>query len=138
APEGPPTETPAAHVQEGGGTAADHLAAPGVPREDVPPAARTATSESRGANACVIEPGNNRVCVYQRAGDVIANDQCYTFTAMQVRAWPRWLVASEVQPTRIRLLDESGQTRLEIVARDTAVNGDVLRLQQGDFESLAA
>jgi len=96
------------------------------------------TPEAHGAVACVIEPARNRVCVYQHAAEAMTAGECYSIASAEVRSWPRWLTASEVTPKRIRLLDETGQTRLEIVAEDTAVSGDALHLRRADWEALAA
>ncbi len=95
-------------------------------------------ADGHGPAACVIEPGQNRLCVSQRAPGGLPTEECYEISMTQVRSWPRWIVASEVSAQRIRLLDESGQTRLEIVAEDAAVSGDALRLRAHDLEALAA
>jgi tetratricopeptide (TPR) repeat protein len=96
-----------------------------------------ATAAPRGTTACVIEPAQNRLCLYQRTAGTNTSNECYPIALAQVRSWPRWVVASEVSPKRIRLLDETGQTRLEIVAEDVAVSGDALHLRRGDLEALA-
>lgn len=104
-----------------------------------PPAPLSNTAvDGHGPAACVIEPGQNRLCVSQRVAGALPTEECYEITTTQVRSWPRWIVASEVSPKRIRLLDESGQTRLEIVAEDGPVSGDALRLRPQDLEALAA
>ncbi len=92
----------------------------------------------RSTAVCIIEPEQSRICVDERnAANGTSVESCYPIQAAAVRTWPRWLVASEVMGKRIRLLDESGQTRLEIVAGDTPATNDVLRLQQSDFDALA-
>lgn len=88
---------------------------------------------------CIIEPAENRLCVQERAGanGGALDESCYPIRFAAVHAWPKWVVAGAVMDNRIRLLDETGQTRLEIVADDTPVTTDVLRLEQPDFESLS-
>ena len=128
-------------------TTAIDMGPPEPPRLPASPAAAlmgppeppsNAAADGHGPAACVIEPGQNRVCVSQRAVGVVATEECYEISMTQVRSWPRWIVASEVSAQRIRLLDESGQTRLEIVPEDVAVSGDALRLRAHDLEALAA
>jgi hypothetical protein len=117
--------------------AAPASGADGRPAAAKPAGPGGATVEPRATTACVIEPALNRVCVSQRGAGGTASDECYPIAVAQVRTWPRWLVASEVTPERIRLLDETGQTRLEIAAEDAPVGGDALRLKQADFDALA-
>ena len=120
------------------------MSGPEVPRATATPAdgvllgpPAPAAADAHGAAACVIEPSQNRLCVSQRAAGAISTEECYEITTIQVRAWPRWIVASEVSPKRIRLLDESGQIRLEIVTEDGPVSGDALRVRSRDLETLA-
>lgn len=129
-PDETPTATPSAEATANA-TAPDdgHGAATPSP---------SATPADRRVAACVIEPRHNRVCVYQLGNARMVAEACYPVAATEVRAWPRSLVASEVTAQRIRLLDESGQTRLEIVADDAQVSGDALRLRKADWLALAA
>ncbi len=93
----------------------------------------------RTSAVCIIEPAENRLCVQERtavSGSAV-DESCYQIRSAAVHAWPKWVVAGAVMANRIRLLDETGQTRLEIVADDAAVTTDVLRLEQADFEALA-
>ena len=117
-----------------------------LPKRPSPTSIATTTPTASGGSGvnqrpttvCIIEPEQSRVCVEERDGTNGASaESCYPIQAAAVSTWPRWLVASEVTGNRIRLLDESGQTRLEIVAGDTSATSDVLRLQQSDFEALA-
>jgi tetratricopeptide (TPR) repeat protein len=132
APEPTPTEGPRASAQK----TETPLADPQFVGPPLPPA--NAGADARTTAACVIEPTQNRLCVYQRTASAMASSECYPIALAEVRSWPRWVVASEVSPKRIRLLDETGQTRLEIVAEDVAASGDVLRLRRNDMEALAA
>ncbi len=118
-------------------TADAQFSGPPPPEGTVAPK-RIATISSRAnTTACVIEPGQKRLCVYEQTATAIASSECYPIALAQVRSWPRWIVASEVSPKRIRLLDETGQTRLEIVAPDAVVSGDAVRVQRSDLEALA-
>jgi tetratricopeptide (TPR) repeat protein len=94
-------------------------------------------NNARGTTVSVIEPSHNRICVHQRNSDGISDETCYQIAVAQVRTWPRWLVATEVTPQRIRLRDESGQMRLEIVRENVPVTGDAVRLRPADFDAFA-
>jgi tetratricopeptide (TPR) repeat protein len=132
-PEPTPTEARSAATRDAEGQPVDGKLAT---EPLVGPPAPT-PSEVPGTVACVIEPAQHRLCVYRRSGGAIANEECYAVTATHVRSWPRWVVASEVSRKRIRLLDETGQTRLEILAEDAEASGDALYLRQGDLDALA-
>ncbi len=128
-PDGQTTEAPTADAQ---------FAALPPPEGTTVIPKRIATIAPLGnTTACVIEPGQNRLCVYEQTATAIASSECYPIALAQVRSWPRWIVASEVSPKRIRLLDETGQTRLEIVAPDAVVSGDAVRVKRRDLEALA-
>jgi tetratricopeptide (TPR) repeat protein len=92
-------------------------------------------NDTRGTTVSVIEPSHNRICVHQRNSQGIGEETCYEIAAAQVRTWPRWLVATELTPQRIRLRDESGQMRLEIVRESVPVTGDAVRLRPADFDA---
>ena len=95
-------------------------------------------AQPRPATVCIIDPTQNRICIREAiTSDGAAMENCYPIRAAQVSAWPRWLIASELTTKRIRLRDETGQARLEIVAGDMPVTSDALRLDQTDFDSLA-
>ncbi len=129
-PEATPRHSPAVHSP------------PPSPAAAGSPTATAATSGNPGLHTpavCIIEPAENRLCVQERtaAGGSALDESCFPIRSAAVHAWPKWVVAGAVMANRIRLLDETGQTRLEIVADDTAVTTDVLRLEQPDFEALA-
>jgi hypothetical protein len=109
-----------------------------IPRRVASPPARGTPRERGAAAVCVIEPAQARICVYQRGEAPMAGEDCYAIAVAQVRSWPRWLVASAVTAQQIRLQDETGQTRLEIVAEDAKVSGDALRLRKAEWQALAA
>jgi tetratricopeptide (TPR) repeat protein len=94
--------------------------------------------EPLGATACVVEPANSRVCLYRRTADGIAADGCYGIAAAQIRAWPQWLVTGDVTPRRMRLVDETGQNRLTVLSEGASAGGDVVRLQQSDFDAVSS
>jgi tetratricopeptide (TPR) repeat protein len=102
-----------------------------------PTAGPTAPAERNVSTVSVIEPSHNRVCVHQRNSQGVTGEECYPIAAVEVSTWPRWLVATELTPQRIRLRDESGQLRLEIVREGVSVTGDALRLREEDFDALA-
>jgi hypothetical protein len=102
------------------------------------PAAMPPTAESRAVSVGVIEPAHNRVCAQQRNPQGPPTETCFAIVAAQVRSWPRWLVATELTPQRIRLRDESGQLRLEIVRDNVSVTGDAVRLRDSDFDEFSA
>lgn len=93
--------------------------------------------EPKGTTACAIEPQQNRICVYQRTEASIGADTCYSMAAPRVRAWPEWLTASDLNPRRIRLVDENGVKRLKIVPATGPVGKDEMRLAPADFEALS-
>ncbi len=129
-PEATPRHTPAGR---------NLPASPTVPMSTTPTAAAAANSGPRTSAVCIIEPAENRLCVQERtavSGSAV-DESCYQIRSAAVHAWPKWVVAGAVMANRIRLLDETGQTRLEIVADDSTVTTDVLRLEQPDFEALA-
>jgi hypothetical protein len=130
-PPAQPTALPTAHE-------VPRLPGPMSDATSTPTASGGTAVSPRSTTVCIIEPEQSRVCVEERH---VANGSsveiCYPIQAAAVSTWPRWLVASEVTDRRIRLLDESGQTRLEIVPGDTSATSDVLRLQQSDFDALA-
>ena len=130
--EGTPTETPAAEVTPTQVKPEESIRVPS------PAPSSTASERRPGAAVCVIEPAQNRICVYELSQAATAPQECYAITLAQVRWWPRSLVASEVTAQQIRLRDENGEARLEIVPEDTKVNGDALRLRKADWQALAA
>jgi len=96
-----------------------------------------AALEPKGTNACVIDPQQNRICVYQRTEGSIDADACYVIAAARVRVWPEWLTASDLNPRRIRLVDENGVKRLKVVPATGAAGKDEVRLAAADFEALS-
>ncbi|MFQ5665867.1 MAG: hypothetical protein ACE5I7_05480 [Candidatus Binatia bacterium] len=93
--------------------------------------------EPEGATACVVAAAHDRVCVYVRAPAETVAGSCYPIVAAQLHAWPQWLIAAEVSPTRIRLVDEKRRARLQVVP-DTEPLGDaVVQLRQQDFGALS-
>jgi hypothetical protein len=105
------------------------------PSQDVTPAA--GTLDERSATVGVIEPSHNRICVQQRNAQGAVAESCFPIEVAEVHSWPRWLVATELTPQRIRLRDETGQVRLEIVRDGVSVTGDVVQLRQVDFDAFS-
>jgi hypothetical protein len=125
-----PTETPAlvaAVAQPPASAAVSQAAVPGI-----------VALEPQGATACVIDPGEQRVCLYNRTAQAVILRACYPFAGFRVSAWPRWLIAGDTSGRRIRLFDETGQRRLKVIPEHANVGGDVVRLRQSDFDSLSA
>src|SRR5205823_5313722 len=94
--------------------------------------------EPTGASVCVVQPAQRRICVYRRTESAVALEECYASVAMDVRAWPRWLVAAEVTAERVALVDETARNRLRIIPDNHTVALNTIQMPQTDFAALSA
>jgi tetratricopeptide (TPR) repeat protein len=110
-----------------------------TPTEPAAPAAPSSLVrlEPTGANVCVVQPAQRRICVYRRTETAVALEDCYPSVAMDVRAWPRWLVAAEVTPERVALVDETARNRLKVIPDNHTVALNTIQLAQPDFAALS-
>lgn len=117
------------------GPAAARSPATAPPGQAVP--STIAALEPLGATACVVEPGQGRVCLYRRAPRAIVGEECYPTASVDVRGQPHWMMVSDVRRERIRLVDELGHERLKVIPDTASVTGDAVQLREADFDSLA-
>jgi hypothetical protein len=110
--------------------------APATPNEAI--TAGIAALAPVGATACILDPARRRVCLYGRDPEGVSLRACYGSSGFDVATWRRWLVAGDTGGQRIRLLDEDAHRRLQIIPDGAKTTGDVVRLRQGDFDSLLA
>jgi tetratricopeptide (TPR) repeat protein len=93
--------------------------------------------EPTGTSLCVVQPAQRRICVYRRTEREVALEDCYQSVAMDVRAWPRWLVAAEVTAERVALVDETARNRLQVIVDNHTVALNTIQLPQADFAALS-
>jgi len=99
--------------------------------------ARLVSLQPDGAVSFVLQPKEKQACVYHGAGGAIVADQCYPILAARVEAWTPWLVASDLNAQRIRLVDDSGHKRLRIVPENHPLWTDTVRVSQSAFTALS-
>jgi len=136
----------AAHVQPNTPTAEGKPAQPtSAPAPVAPPVAATALPpppaalavlEPQGASASVVDLATRRLCVYRRAAEGIVADTCYPVMPSRTDGWAAWLVASDLDAQRIRLVDATGEKRAKVIPT-SAPSTDTLQVAAGDFTALS-